>query len=101
MDIVQNSLNKNTSIGFRAKIISNKPQIFDALKKDKSFKEKDYKSISKVLDKVDSFSKMKEDSIVEVNPNVVNGQVYLVTDVFNKAKKFFLPVTQRMLRMIR
>src|SRR5574344_865024 len=100
MDIVQNSLNKNSSIGFKAKIISNHPQIFDALKKATSFKEKDYKSISKVLEKVDSFSKMKEDSIVEVHPNAVNGQVYLVTDVFDKAKKFFIPVTQRMSRMI-
>jgi len=52
-------------------------------------------SISKLLDKVDSFSKMKEDSVVEVSSFVDSWQTKIITNVYDKTKKFFHPVEQR------
>lgn len=98
--MIINSANKNSDINFRASIRYSKPAIMNALLQDKKLNHDDYNVISSLLERVDSFKKMKESSVVEIFPRVDKGQVNLICTVFDKNKKVYMPVSQRLVRKI-
>jgi hypothetical protein len=96
-----NNLSQNPSnISFKASVIANRQLILSTLSKDKKLTSEDFSVISKFLDKIDSFSKMKEDSIVDVSTKVDSGQSRIICNVYDKTKRFFAPVTQRTVKML-
>lgn len=78
---------KNSNINFKAKIIYNRKLILESLKQDKKLTQADYSTIGSLLDNVDAFVKMKENSIVEIFPRVDYSQVNLIGIVYDKSKK--------------
>jgi len=96
-----NNLTQNRSkTPFEASVNMNRQLILKSLSKDKKVTTDDLSSISKLLDKIDSFSKMKEDSVVEVSTIVDHWQTKIITDVYDKTKIFFRPVVQRTVSLL-
>lgn len=75
------------NISFEARIIYNRSKIMDCLAKDKKLTCRDYSVVSDLLDKIDTFKRMKEDSIVEIFPRVDSGQINLVGLVHDSSGK--------------
>ncbi|MFA7659154.1 MAG: hypothetical protein WCY19_06955 [Candidatus Gastranaerophilaceae bacterium] len=98
--MIVNSVNKNSNTSFQASIVHNRQLILKSLLKDKKLTSKDYSAISELLDGVDSFAKMPEDSVVEIFSRNDSGQVRLICNVYDKEKRFLGMVDQRAVRKL-
>lgn len=95
-----NLANNKSDVNFKATIIYNRKLIMQNLKKDKKLTQIDYSIISDLLDNVDSFSKLKENSVVEISPRINSGQVNLISKVYDANKKIFDIVSERSVRKL-
>ena len=85
-----------SNISFKASILANRQVILNTLAKDKKLTSNDFSIITKLLDNVDSFSKMKEDSIVEVSSKVDRWQTKIICNVYDKTKKYLSQCTKEL-----
>jgi len=98
--MINNSTQNISNTSFGASVNMNRQLILNNISKDKKVTSEDISSISKLLDKVDSFSKMKEDSVVDVSTIVDSWQTKIVINVYDKTKRFFHPVVQRVVSLL-
>lgn len=77
--------NDNTS--FKASVKYDRALVLRTLAKDARIKNQDCSPILDLLSRIDSLSKMKEDSIVEILPFDRKGQATLVCNIYDKNKK--------------
>ena len=94
------SVNQNTNPSFQAVLKYDKALILDTLKSDRSLVKKDFKVVSDMLETIDSFAKMEEDSVIKLIPRADNGQVNLYCGVYDSTESFFEPVSARSARKI-
>lgn len=77
----------NNKESFKASVRYDKKLVVETLLKDTRIKNRDFSPLSNLLERIDSLSKMKEDSIVEILPFDRNGQATLVCNIYDKNKK--------------
>lgn len=85
--MIVNSTNKKSNTPFQATITYNRSLILKNLRKDKKLTKDDYSTIIHLLDRIDTFKNMKENSIVEIFSRVNSGQVNLIGCVYDSSKK--------------
>lgn len=96
--MIVNSTNKKSNITFQATVTYNRSLILKSLSKDKKLTHNDYSAISHLLDRIDTFKQMKENSIVKIFPRADSGQVNLVGCVYDSSKKVHDTVKLRAVR---
>ncbi len=86
---------KNKNVSFLAALKYNRAEILNAAKKDTVILKNHLPDLSKLLDEIDSFSKIKEDSIVELVPKVNRKQFNLVAIVKDSSEQVSSMVEER------
>ena len=88
----------NSKINYKASIYFDRNKIKSDLAADKRLTENDYGKINKVLDEVDSFSRMPQTSVVETISRNDNNMINLISYVSDEKSTITRMISERSVR---